>query len=30
MRDLGDTRNSVTIGLDDEGAKKLEILISDL
>lgn len=30
MRDLGDTHNSVTIGLDDEGAKKLEILISDL
>lgn len=30
MRDLGDTHNSLTTGLDDEGAIKLEILISDL
>lgn len=30
MRDLGDPLNSLTTGLDDQGATDVEILISDL
>lgn len=30
MRDLGDTHNSLSTGLDDEGALKFQIFISDL